>query len=428
MNVPELEKMLGMEVYISKSPGIGGRIRQFPEDFMVEEVLSDGSKAEIGPVRKSLNVAGKGRYLACVLVKRDWDTLLAVKAITEQLDLSAESVHIAGIKDAKAVTAQHVSIGRVTPEQVSQVKIKDINLYPLRFVNEKIHSGLLSGNCFRIVIRAIACSSYAIEKRIENIQKEVSGLSGIANFFGHQRFGTIRPITHVVGEHVIRGEWEKAAFAFLAMSSEYEHPEARRVRQQLWDERDFKAALHCFPHKLKYERFMLRHLAKHRNDFVGAFRRLPMKLCRLFVQAYQSFLFNKFLSTRIKHEMPLDKVLNGDYTVKVNNATCVALPLVGFKQFFSTGKQGEIEMEILEAEDVKPNYFRVPQMPKISASGGLRTALASISSLSVEKSVRDQANRSRQQVRIGFMLPRGSYATVLLREFMKPQNLVKAGF
>jgi tRNA pseudouridine13 synthase len=420
--------MLGIEVYASKSPGIGGRIRQFPEDFVVKEVLADGSRAEITQAKKTVRVTGKGRYLVCILVKRNWDTILAVEAIAEQLGIGAESIHIAGIKDAKAVTAQHISIGRVTPEQISRVKIRDIGLYPFRFVNEKIHPGLLLGNHFRIVVRAVRYSSSAIAKRIDNIQNELSSLGGIPNFFGHQRFGTIRPITHVVGKHIVRGEWEEAALTFLAMSSEYEHPEARRARQQLWDTRDFKAALRCFPHQLRYERFMLSHLAKHRNDFAGAFRRLPMKLCKLFVQAYQSFLFNKFLSARIKHEMPLNQVLNGDYTVKINDKTCVALPLVGFRQSISAGMQGEIEKEILEAENVKPSDFRVPQMPKISSPGGLRTVLASINSLSVEKPAQDKANRSKRQIRMNFMLPSGSYATILLREFMKPRNLVKARF
>jgi tRNA pseudouridine13 synthase len=428
LNVSKLEKMLGIEVYSSTSPGIGGRIRQFPEDFMVEEVLADGSRAEVEQAKKVVQVTGKGRYLVCVLTKRGWDTILAVKAVAEQLGRDVESIHIAGIKDAKAVTAQHISIGRVTPEQISQVKIRDINLHPICFVNEKIYSGLLSGNYFRIVIRDIAHSPSVIEKRMENIQNELCSLDGIPNFFGHQRFGTVRPITHVVGEHMIRGEWEKAALTFLGMSSEYEHPEARRARQQLWDTRDFKAALYSFPHQLKYERFMLGHLAKHRKDFVGAFRRLPLRLCKLFVQAYQSFLFNKFLSARIKHEMPLNQVLNEDYTVKVSNTTCVALPLVGFKQSISVGRQGEVEKKILEAENVKPNDFRVTKMPKISAQGGLRTALASINSLSVEKPTLDQANRKKRQIKIGFMLPSGSYATVLLRELMKSQNLVKTGF
>lgn len=428
MNVPKLEETLGMEVYASKSLGIGGRIRHFPEDFVVEEVLTDGSRAEVKQAEMTVQVTGRGRYLVCVLVKRNWDTILAVKALAEQLGIGAEGIHIAGIKDAKAVTAQHISIGRVTPEQVTQIKIRDIKLHPLRFANEKIHSGLLSGNNFRIVIRAVAHPPSVIDKRMENMQNELSSLGGIPNFFGHQRFGTVRPITHIVGKHIILDEWQKAAVTFLAMSSDHEHPEARRARQQLWATRDFKAALRCFPHQLRYERFMLSHLAKHQKDFVGAFQRLPMKLCKLFVQAYQSFLFNKSLSARMKLKMPLKQALKGDYTMKLDNSTCVALPLVGFKQSISAGDQGEIEKEILEAQNIQPHDFHIPQMPKISAPGGLRAVLASVSNFHVEKPTPDQVNRSKRQIRIGFMLPSGSYATVLLREFMKPRSLVKSGF
>jgi tRNA pseudouridine13 synthase len=428
LRVSELEKRLGMEVYASKTPGIGGRIRQFPQDFVVEEILIDGSRAEVKQAEKTVQVTGRGRYLICVLVKKNWDTILAVEAVAKSLGIGAESISIAGIKDARAVTAQHISIGRATPQQVSRVKIRDVSLVPLRFANEKIHSGLLLGNLFRIVIRAIAHSSSTAEKRIENVWNELSSLGGIPNFYGHQRFGTVRPITHIVGRHIVRGAWEEAALAFLAMPSQYEHPETREAREWLWNTRDFKEALNLFPRQLKYEHLMLSHLAKHPNDFVGAFRRLPTKLCKLFVQAYQSFLFNRFLSARIREKMPLNRVLNGDYTVKVNNQTYVALPLIGFKQFVSAGRQGEIEKEILEAENVNPRDFRVPQMPKISSSGGLRAVLASVRNFSVEKPIKDEANPLKQQVKMGFTLPSGSYATVLLREFMKPRNLVKACF
>lgn len=417
-----------MDVYASKSPGIGGVIRQFPADFVVEEALADGSRAKVKQAKKAVEVAGRGRYLACVLVKRNWDTILAVGAIARQLGMSAENIHVAGLKDAKAITAQHISIGRVTPEQVSRIKIRDINLYPFRFVNEKIYSGLLLGNYFHIMIKSVKHSPSVIETRIENIWNELSNLGGIPNFFGHQRFGTVRPITHMVGKHIVRGQWDDATLTFLAKSSEHEHLKSKKARQQLGDTRDFRAALHDFPRQLKYEHFMLGHLAKHPNDFVGAFRRLPIILCKLFVQAYQSFLFNKFLSARIEHEMPLNQALEEDYTLKVNNTTRVALPLVGPKQSISAGRQGDIEKEILENEKLKPNDFHVPQMPRISAPGRLRTVLAPIDSFSVEKATGDQSNRSKRKIRVGFMLPSGSYATVVLREFMKPQNLVKAGF
>jgi len=428
LNVPRLERELGIEVYATKASGIGGRIRKFPEDFVVEEILLDGSKATVHEPKYVSSLTGRGRYLICLLVKRNWDTILATRAIAKQLNMSQERIQIAGIKDANALTAQHISISRTTPEQISSVKMKDIRLYPLRFSNDKIHSKMLLGNHFHIIIREIAHSSAEIEERIGNVQNELEDAGGVPNFFGYQRFGTKRAITHQVGKHILKGEWEKAALTFLAKPSRFEHPESRRARERLWKTRDFAEAFHNFPFQLRQERMMLSHLSKHPRDFVGAFRRLPAKLCQLFVQAYQSYLFNKFLIGRIKHGISLKEIQNGDCTVKVSDQSCLALPIVGFKQPLSLGVQGEIEREILKEENLTLEDFRISIMPKISAAGGLRTALMSVKDFFWTKPSADSVNRFKRKVEFDFMLGRGSYATVVLREFMKPRNLVSAGF
>jgi len=442
-----------MEVYATQSPGIGGRIRQFPEDFAVEEILADGSKAGVSPVEIQEPV-GKGRYLICVLVKRDWDTLRAVKKIAKRLGISRKRIRIAGMKDAKALTAQHISLQNVAPKRVSEVKIKDITLRPLYFSDGRIFSQLILGNQFRISIRAISHTSSVIERRVENVQSELSNLGGFPNFYGHQRFGTIRPITHLVGRFLTEGDLEKAAFSFLAQPSVHEHPESREAREQLRDNQDFVEAFRSFPRYLRYERLMLDHLAKQPKDFVGAFRKLPLKLRKLFIQAYQSFLFNKFLSQRIKRGIPLNEAQIGDYGVKLDNHGLpttefmqvtapslrtakkalnesrmhIAVPLIGFKQPPSQGVQGEIERETLEIENANPQDFYVSFMPEVSASGELRTILAPTTDLSIGEASRDSENPSKRKTRLNFTLHRGSYATVLLREFMKPRDLIKAGF
>jgi len=442
-----------MEIYATQSLGVGGRIRQFLEDFVVEELLVDGSKAEVSPVETQEPV-GRGRYLICVLVKRNWDTLLAVRMVARRLGISHKRIRIAGMKDAKAVTAQHISLQGVAPTRTSQVKIKDITLHPLRFSDRRIYSQLLLGNQFQVVIRAISHTSSVVEQRVKNVQNELARLGGVPNFYGHQRFGTIRPITHLVGRFLTRGDLEKAALAFLAQPSVHEHPESREAREQLRDTQDFEEALHCFPRHLKYERFMLGHLAKQPRDFVGAFRELPLKLRKLFVQAYQSFLYNKFLSERIRRGIPLNEAQIGDYVIKLDDhglpttesmqvtasslqtikktsnegKMCVAIPLVGVKQPPSQGMQGEIEQEILETENVSPGDFHISFMPEVSASGMLRAILAPAINLSVEEASEDSANPSKRKTKLSFTLHRGSYATVLLREFMKPRDLIDTGF
>ena len=454
MQIPPLEKELGIETYVTQSPGVGGRIRQLLEDFVVEELLVDGSLAEVSAPVKGWEPAGEGPYLVCVLVKRRWDTFLAVRQVAERLRISQKCIRFAGIKDTKALTAQHISLQNVSPSKVLDVQIKDIKLYPQRFSKERMYSQLIKGNRFHITIRGIEHPASVIEQRAESVQNEIERLGGVPNFFGHQRFGTIRPNTHLVGKHLTKGDAERAALAFLAEPSVHEHPEAREARQQLQDTLDFKEALESFPRFLRYERFMLHHLARYPSDYVGAFRTLPRRLRKLFVQGYQSYLFNRFISERIRRGIPLDEPQIGDYTIRLDEhglpteeydqATetniqtihpsvkegkmCVAAPLVGPDMPPSKGVQGEIELKILETENVTPEKFRIPFMPEATAEGRVREILNPVWNLIQEEISEDKENAGKYMMKLGFTLNRGSYATVLLREFMKPRDLINAGF
>jgi len=459
--VSKLEKFIGIEVYATRSLGIGGVIRQFVEDFVVEEVLVDGSKAEINPsegyVKRGVLGSSivKERYLLCILVKRNWDTFLALKAVAEQLGISPKHIQIAGIKDAKAVTAQHITVEGVSAEEIQKVQLKDIKIRPIGYFRNKFSSYYLLGNNFRIVTRAISHPKSIVKKRITKTIEELEAIGGVPNFFGHQRFGTTRPITHLVGKALIKGNFRKAAMLFLAKPSPHEHPESRQAREQLRATQDFKQALKSFPKQLRYERSMLKHLAKKPNDFIGAFKRLPTKLQELFPQASQAYLFNKFLSRRIKNGLPLNKAEVGDYVVnielsrlpiiamhemaspetlaEINKAIrCrkarLAIPLVGFKQHLSEGIQGEIEKQILEEESIFPENFKINGLPEISLKGELRTAIAPLEKFSLNEIAKDSVNPSKHKAEVSFMLYRGSYATTVLREMMKPRNLIKAGF
>jgi len=454
LQVPQLENELGMEVYLTRPDGIGGKIRQLLDDFVVEELLVDGSLAEISPPSEVLEPAGEGQYLICVLVKRKWDTFMAVREVAYGLHISQKRIRFAGIKDTKALTAQHISLQNVSARKVLDLHTKDMSVYPLRFSRERMYSQLIKGNRFHITVRGIDHPASVIEERTKGVIQEIERIGGVPNFFGHQRFGTIRPNTHLVGKHLTRGDPERAALAFLAEPSTHEHPEARAARQRLEDTMDFVEAFEQFPRFLRYERFMLRHLAKCPTDFVGAFRTLPRRLRKLFVQAYQSYLFNRFLSERIRRGIPLDVPQAGDYMIKLDehgipteewtqateqniqemiDATkegrlCVAAPLVGPDQPPSEGIQGQIEQAILETENVSPAAFKIPTMPEATAEGRPRAVLNPVWNLVIEEISEDNENEGKQMMKLGFTLNRGSYATVVLREFMKSQNLIQAGY
>jgi tRNA pseudouridine13 synthase len=457
LSVPEIDKLLGIEAYATKTSGVGGAIREEVDDFVVEEVLVDGSKANVNgavPSKVLASTPQKQRVLLCVLVKRNWDTFVAVKNVAKSLGVEQGHVQFAGIKDAKAVTAQFITLENVSIDDAKKISVKDVAVYPIGYVREQLALFYLLGNHFTITIKHLKKPKEIIEKQVAQTLLELDAVGGIPNFFGHQRFGTTRPITHLVGKALAQGDFEGAAMLFLAKPSVHEHPASRRVRQELAESGNFKQASESFPKQLRFERLMLSHLAENSSDFVGAFKRLPVKLLALFVQAHQSYLFNRFLSERIKHKLPLNEAVVGDFVVGVERSGLpltsmvkmaavenlneinaqvaagrlrVALPVFGVKQKLSEGAMGALEKEVLSQEGVEPDKLRFNTVSRVGGKGGLRAVVAPIRDFKLQ-SVSEGANGEDCQVKLSFMLLRGCYATVLLRELMKPSDLIAAGF
>jgi tRNA pseudouridine13 synthase len=369
------------------------------------------------------------------------------------LDISSTQIHIAGIKDAKAVTAQYIAIEGVSKEEAQRVKVRDIQIHPVGYLQKQLSSYYLLGNRFHITISKVRHPHLTIKKRIVETIEELKAIGGVPNFFGHQRFGTTRPITHLVGKALVQGNIKKAAMLFIAKSFPQEHPDSREAREEFGGTQDPVQAYKHFPKQLRYERLMLRHLARRPDDFAGAFKTLPIKLRELFVQAYQSYLFNNFLSQRILEGFGLGRVCSGDYVVNVERSGLpmvsmskmvtsanttetnerfatgklrLALPLIGFRQRLSQGRQGEIEKRILEEEEITLGDFRIRAIPQISSRGELRTALACLKNFKIDEVLPTDLSNCR--VKVSFALHRGSYATIVLRELMKPRNPIASKF
>lgn len=452
---PEIDRLLGIEVYTTHTGGVGGRIRGAVEDFQVEEVLVDGSKAQIDPSEEKRALGAsleRQRHLLCVLVKRNWDTFIAAKNVASQFGLGQNSIQIAGIKDAKAVTAQYFTVENQTMEDAAKIAVKDVTVRPVGYLRNPLSVFYLLGNSFKINITGVTQNPAEVTEQVNQTIKEVNSVGGIPNFYGHQRFGTTRPITHLVGKSILKGDFEEAAMLFLAKPSLDEHPASRQARTELQQSHDFKAALERYPKQLRYERKMIAYLNEKPNDFVGAFSVLPLKLQALFVQAYQSYLFNRFISERAKAGLPLCTAEVGDFVVgversglpmvnmsqtvtvqtqtKTNQALAtgklrLALPVVGFKQKLSGGVMGELEQRVLEQENVDVAGFRVTVNSRLGGRGSLRSALTPVKDF---KLLDVSSQMEGLRVSLGFQLFRGCYATVLLREIMKPQNPVASGF
>ena len=250
----------------------------------------------------------------------------------------------------------------------------------------------------------------------------------------------MRPITHVVGRHLVRGEFREAVEAYVANPLEGENPESYEVRSALRDTGDVQQALRSYPRAYGFEKAILNRLATRPEDFVGALRALPFNLLMMFVHGYQSFLFNRILSERIRRGLPIHEPVAGDLVLPADlrglpdrsrtiEITCDNLEraakrcregkawvsgiLYGSEPEWAGGEPGQIEKAVVASEGIRPEDFIIPEIPRISSKGTRREILAPI---------RDLVSRLEGgNLTLAFELTRGSYATSLVREFTKSE-------
>lgn len=416
--------MLGMEYYVTGTPGCEGVLRSDPTDFQVEEVYED------------LRYEG-GRYLVLEVEKKDWDTHHLVREMSRRLRISQKRFGWAGTKDKRAVTRQRISIMNLDESELKRITLPDINIKILGRTNRAVGLGDLLGNRFKIRILELSCAD--AERRMERITDEIK-IKGIPNYFGVQRFGDVRPVTHSVGEALAKGEIERAVMTYIALPFSGEPEKTQEARKLLWENRDISAALKTFPDYLRFEIAMLNYLVEHPGDYAVSFNVLAPNLRLLFIHAYQSYLFNRILSRRLASGMPLERAIVGDIVcfargempdlsrtqaVTEDNVDAVnrlasrrrayvTLPLLGYESALPDGPEGDIERCVLEEENVDLKGFRVPANTNLGSKGSRRAALIQV--LPALKVV-------GQCAEIEFFLPAGSYATVVLREYMKSGSL-----
>jgi tRNA pseudouridine13 synthase len=410
-----LERELGMRYYASDAEGIGGRLRAAPEDFIVEEIPLEGKGGTTGP------------FLICSLTKTNWELQHAVKEIAKRLGISHRRIGWAGTKDRNAVTKQWISIYDVTAEQVAAVHLKDIVLEPIRSSNEQLSLGALQGNRFDLVIRD--CGVPDLASSVEEIAASVK--DGVPNYFGIQRFGALRPVTHTVGEWILRGDFGQAVLTYVGQPFPGDRNEIREIRRAFLETRDPGPALQALPVQMNYERAMLQHLHNHNGDYAGALHELPPKLLSMFVSAFQSYLFNCALSRRFDDGQGLAGPVPGDHLIFANGRTDtvtadnVAAAAIHIKRgrcsiaLFMPGKgkaggtvPAEPVMEALLAErNITPDDFeRAARFVETKFDGAYRP-------ISLKADIASSIEGTG--VRLRFTLPPGHYATTVCREFMK---------
>ena len=413
--------MLNVHTFITDTIGTGGNIRQSNEDFFVDEV----------PLQLP---TGEGPNTWMHIEKNGRTTLDVVLDIARALHISRKRTGFAGMKDRSAITRQWLCISNITPEELPDFNeiLHNVRILEITQNQKKLRMGQLKGNKFKINIRNTNDPSN--DKKSAEEVLESLGITGVPNYYGYQRFGEVRSTTHLVGKCLVEGDIKKAVDTYIGNPNEDEHNQPYEARK-LYDEGKLEDAYNMMPKSMRYEKSMIKELMisqdKHgeivEKDYIRAIESLPKPLKRMFVNAYESYLFNKIVNERAK--IGINKYYDGDIIIdheehwvhQINKDTIEedintfklnpTAPLLGSKVPLAEGKQGEIERKVIKDENIIKESFACPKTPKLGSNGVRRSIRFKIEDTHVEQ--------LDDGISVEFFIPKGCYATAVLREIMK---------
>ena len=397
--IPKIDSDIGIGLYTTKFAGCGGKIRSTPQDFVVSEILSK---------KITDSLSDKEGYAVYKLTKSGIDTNHALDLIFKKTGVHLKAL---GLKDAHAITTQYVcSMGQ--NKSLPSYSDGKITLEQVGFAKKPLSGKDMTGNNFVI--------------RIDGADKSITDFAEsdkISNFYGYQRFGSKRPVTHLIGKAIIQKRFADAVSLILSFTSEYDTEENTKIRREMADSSNYSKVLQTIPPQMDLERTILSEMVAN-GDPQKALHKLPIGIRRLYVEAYQSFLFNVTVSNAFQYGEELFAPQQGDVCFDENaklgkyemgSLQSLAIPLVGFSYFKKTRFDYHIS-KILEQEQIKPSDFYLKEMQESSNEGGFRSA----SIICTDFSIRSDTVR--------FSLQRGSFATMVLREMIKPACPLEAGF
>ena len=400
-------------------PGIGGQIKQRPDDFIVtEEPLYEP--------------CGEGEHLYLFVEKSGLTTLDVVAKLARKFGVTNKQISYAGLKDKHAISRQMFSIHLPGSQSQDAQRVALLEGQPYTILwadrhNNKLRRGHLAGNRFDIRIRDVEPTAVIRAKHV--LDQLVQ--SGVPNYFGPQRFG-YRGDNQIVGRALIKRDFEAALKQLLGDAEHCEHGSTLAARQA-FDAGDYVTALEHWPRTLRYERQALGALAKGRSISKAIYSIAETQ--RLFYgSAAQSHLFNLVLSQRVANGT-FAKLLPGDLAMKHENQSVFPIdrqqaeienapdgrvaqnlvspsgPMWGSDLLLAQESVGEMELGALADFDIPHALIETCPLTR----GSRRAMRVIIQSTDIAGGVDEHGS----YVRLQFALRKGSFATVVLRELMK---------
>ncbi|WP_440059030.1 tRNA pseudouridine(13) synthase TruD [Thermogladius sp. 4427co] len=327
--------------------------------------VKDPSSFYVEELIDSTILTKDGDYAVIEVVKKGIDTFEAIRFLVKETGIPQSNFYFLGLKDKDSTSKQYLFVKRQLISGRVDIETPSLKARVVGFTNGKPDKRVLVGNRFRIVFEPRSENDYWTAREIMGLATE----KGLPNYYGYQRFGINRPVNHIAGRYLIELDDRFFFNTFVRDIWVTESNESVLSRLKLE-----------FSSEAYYEK---KCMEQSPYSSCGVFVNSLLK--NLISDAYSSYLFNELL-TRI---------------IDWNNGILPELDLP------TIGCSTKLYEEILRIESLairdkdllkcwKRSSMVKPLEPSVSIGKGLLT--------------------------IEFSLPRGSYATIVLRELFK-ENL-----
>ncbi len=382
------------------------KLKQQPEDFRVEELT-----AAIG--------GNSGEFAFYRLDKTGWTTPDALAAVRRRWQIDFQRLSYGGLKDRHAVTSQFFTIFRGAKRNLTHERI---TVTYLGQRTEPYSAHEITANRFLVTLRSMSDIAVSVAATaLAEVER-----CGLPNYFDDQRFGSVDDSTAFVAKEMVLGKFEEALKLALMAPYEFDRRDAKREKATLhshWG--DWPLLKAKLPRG--HARSLVDYLVTHPTDFKGAVARLRPELQGLYLSAYQSYLWNRMLAVWLTNTLGSENLAAvelklGKVPVPVRMPDdkrpeweALALPLLSSRvKPVETDAWAPIAEEVMKAEGFLLTDLRIRGMEKPFFSKGERQGCIRPTNIA-HSDEPDDVNAGKRKLTLKFDLPRGSYATMLVK-------------